>query len=352
MTTVFKLPYTFLTERYLTPKRARSPFVQQASPFQDFVIRCVRYAFANIPAKIGRVFFSREVSLPFLRFRMLRHGIREPPPWEEVGSKDTDGVRGVVISHDRHKAHDVVVYYCHGGGFSMGSAYFYLEPLIVLHTLLKRHCQHPAIFALEYDLVPDRIWPAQLQEVKQGYHYAVSLAGGDSSRVCLSGDSAGGTLVLSLLLKLSHGPPHSLPGMPGYAALLSPWVKLVSDNNQNTASDYLNVESLQLYGSQYAGSAGGVFDPEISPGCCTDLSRWRAASPKHGLYITYGSEEVLGPEIRILTRRLRKAGVNVSVKEEPGAVHAWVIARLFLAETLQERLWGMEEVVKAITTNI
>ena len=147
--------------------------------------------------------------------------------------------------------------------------------------------------------------------------------------------------MLSLLLKLSTGGQKSMGSMPGYAALLSPWVTLVSENNRDTASDYLNANSLHLYGSQYAGSVGGVHDPEISPGCCTDLSRWRAASPRQGFYIIYGSEEVFGPEIRNLARRLRKAGVNVSVKEEPGVPHAWVIARLFLAESLQERLWGM-----------
>lgn len=78
-------PYQFIKERYLTPREKRSSFVQRATPFQDFVIRCVRYAFANMPAYIGRVFFSKAVSLPFLRFRMLRHGYLRPPiPWREV----------------------------------------------------------------------------------------------------------------------------------------------------------------------------------------------------------------------------------------------------------------------------
>jgi hypothetical protein len=49
------------------------------------VIRCVRYAFAYIPAEIGRVFFSKLVALPFLRFRMLRHGyLKSPIHWHGV----------------------------------------------------------------------------------------------------------------------------------------------------------------------------------------------------------------------------------------------------------------------------
>ena len=82
---VLRLPYDFVKERYFTPLESRTPFVQRATPFQDIVIRCVRYAFANMPAYIGRVFFSKAVSLPFLRFRMLRHGyIRSPLQWREI----------------------------------------------------------------------------------------------------------------------------------------------------------------------------------------------------------------------------------------------------------------------------
>jgi hypothetical protein len=88
MLTVFQvlvIPYQFIRERIFIPHERRSPFVKKATPFQDFVIRCVRYAFANMPAFIGRVFFSKGVSLPFLRFRMLRHGIiTSPIRWTEV----------------------------------------------------------------------------------------------------------------------------------------------------------------------------------------------------------------------------------------------------------------------------
>lgn len=85
MSAVFCLPYQFLRERYLTPYRERSSFVQQATPFQDFIIRCVRYTFAKIPANICRVFLSKDVALPFLRFRMWRYGIfRSPVHWREI----------------------------------------------------------------------------------------------------------------------------------------------------------------------------------------------------------------------------------------------------------------------------
>ena len=85
--TALQLPLQFIRERYFTPKHKQTPFVQRANPFQDIVIRCVRYAFTNMPAFIGRVFFSKHVALPFLRFRMLRHGyLTAPLAWREVNA--------------------------------------------------------------------------------------------------------------------------------------------------------------------------------------------------------------------------------------------------------------------------
>ena len=233
----------------------------------------------------------------------------------------------------------------------MGSPYFYLEPHLVLLSLLQNHYQNPAIFSLDYDLVPDQKWPTQAEQVVSGYNLALSLVSNDSNRVCVAGDSAGGTLILSLLLGLGKdGGTETM--RPGYAVLLSPWITLVTDNNRDTKSDFLNSNSLHLYASEYAGSAKNLKNPLISPGCCNDIQWWRSAAPSNGFYFSFGSEEVLSFEAKALIRRLRKASVPVRVREEPGGVHAWVIASLFLGQTFQERIFGMREVVKAIVSNI
>ena len=245
-----------------------------------------------------------------------------------------------------------MVYYCHGGGFSMGSSYFYLEPLLGLFSLLKSNSQYrsPAVFALEYSLVPDEEYPTQLCQTIAGYQHVLSMVSNDASRVCVSGDSAGATLVLSLLLHIAKKGHERGTYGPGYAALLSPWATLVSEQNRDTPSDYLNTESLHLYASQYAGDH--LFDPLVSPGLCDDFGWLAAAAPSQGLYFSFGSEEVFGPEIRNLICKFRKSGVSVSVKEEPGGIHAWVIARLFLEDSREERVRGMRELVKAIAANI
>ena len=340
---VIQLPYSFIKERYFIPKSSRSPFINQASPFQDFVIRCVRYAFAHFPSRIGRIFFSKPVALPFLRFRMLRQGYTKAPiRWREINLKDTHGVWIIV---DPYEKPDIVVYHCHGGGLSMGSCYFYLEILLAWVSLLKdAGYRNPAIFSLEYTLVPDAVYPTQLEQTVTGYDYICKTVG-DPSRVCVGGDSAGATLILSLLLHIAKQPDYE-NRRPGYATLISPWTTLFSTQNRNTSSDFLDAKQLHKYGRQYAGSEENLDNPLVSPGVCKDGTWWAKASPSKGYCVLYGSEEVLGPELRDLIALWRKNGCAVSVREEPGAVHAWPVASMFLCDTQAERQKGLRDIVK------
>lgn len=333
----------------MTPHQQRSPFVQRASLFQDLVIRCVRYAFADIPAAIGKVFFSKWVALPFIRFRMLRHGIvRKPIYWTEV---HRDGVRGIYAVMDATRKPDIMLYYCHGGGFSMGSTYFYLEFLLVWLTLLKQAgYANPALFALDYTLVPEATYPTQVQEALAGYKYVLSTV--DSpSQVVVSGDSAGATLILSLMLCVS-GYSSLKNQMPGLAIIISPWSTIISPKNQNTPSDYLNADSLHLYGTQYIGKNGSQDNALVSPGRCDDLGWWRRASPSNGWYFIYASEEVFAPEAKDLIAKLRRAEVRVDEYEEYGWVHAWPVVKLFLCKKQEERQHGLRKMVDVISERI
>jgi acetyl esterase/lipase len=231
-----------------------------------------------------------------------------------------------------------------GGGFSMGSAYFYLEFLMAwLQTLKDSGFRNPAIFALEYTLVPDQIYPTQMGQTMLGYKFLLSIV--ESSRICVSGDSAGGTLILSLLLHL--GMDGAEKARPGFALLVSPWTTLVSSKNRDTRSDYLNADSLHLYGRQYSGHAS-LDDALVSPGVCADLAWWFRASPTRGFGCVYGSEEVFGPEIKDWTRIVREARCECKILEEPAGLHAWPVVALFLGEKRPERLKGLIEMTRLV----
>ena len=167
----------------------------------------------------------------------------------------------------------------------------------------------------------------------------------------MGGDSAGGTLILSLLLRLADDPQHTRQ-VPGLATLISPWVVIHSEKNTNTASDYLDSNTLHFYGSQYAGRKVSVHDPNISPGRNRDPLHWIKATPLYGWSFSFGSEEVLGPEIRDLISLLKKTGAEVDVNEEFGGIHAWPVALLYLGEIEEERLKALKKIVDLMRVKI
>ena len=252
----------------------------------------------------------------------------------------------------------------------MGSPYFYLEFLIGLVHLIRTsprapQFSNPALFALDYTLVPDATFPAQLHQTRAGYEHVLSIIS-DPSRIIPIGDSAGGTLILSLLLHLGRDADgddkdqedvanttrkkndHSKHDRPGFAVLISPWVTLLSPENRNTASDYINDESLRQYGRQYAGAKVSLYDAVVSPGMCRDEAWWRRAAPSGGIAFMFGSEEVLAPETRRLVGLMQHAGVDVAVREDHGAIHAWPVASLFLSDTGDARLRGLRDIVDMV----
>lgn len=235
----------------------------------------------------------------------------------------------------------------------MGSAFFYLEFLLAWVSLLKDEggYENPALFALDYTLVPEATYPTQVQQTLSGYKYVLSLVD-DSAQICVSGDSAGATLILSLLLCLSDYTTLR-NRMPGLAVIISPWAVIISPKNRNTSSDYLNAESLRLYGSQYVGTKARPSDSLVSPGCCKDFSWWKRASPSQGWFFVYGSEEVFAPETRDLVSLLKEAGkrqdgASVEVHEEPMWIHAWPVVKLFLCNSQEDRQSGLKSIVRVM----
>ncbi|KAI9167425.1 hypothetical protein HJFPF1_03552 [Paramyrothecium foliicola] len=382
-----QLPIQFVHERFFTPTRSQSLFVRQSSIFEDIVIRCVRYAFRNIPTDVGRVFFSRQVALPFARWRMLRHGfVKSPVYWREHSQGEgSSHFKGVWIMHKPEQPPDIVIFYAHGkimptdlpisvfstyqqsgGGFALGSCFFYLEFLLAWHhLLLNSGYKNPAIFALEYTLAPDDVYPKQIQETLHGYEHALDVAK-DASRVCVAGDSAGATLILSLLQELGAQPdnqkqkgaraevkggltepqPPSLP-LPNLAVLISPWVTLVTNLHRASRIDYLDRQTLWTYAHEYAGDKM-LYQHPASPGSCEDGELWKAASPRHGYFITYGEEEVFAPDIRNFLKRQIELGVSTEWLEFRGEVHAWPVASLFLSDSKEKRMQGLEAIMAEV----
>lgn len=193
-----------------------------------------------------------------------------------------------------------MILHLQGGGYIAGSPFIY-----------RRFAAHAArasrlpVFLPDYALAPEHPFPAEFEDALTAYDW-LQKNGFDHSRIALVGDSAGGGLALSLLMKLRE----TGAAMPGAVALVSPWTDLtVSSPSYDSLREVDPVNSrhrLRVAGRHYAG-AHNPADPMLSP-LFADLS---GLPPR---LIQVGSDEIMLDDSVIFAERARSAGVEVSLQ--------------------------------------
>lgn len=120
--------------------------------------------------------------------------------------------------HERKKTGDAgkrVMLYVHGGAYFFGS--------VDEHRYqMQRHARKlkARVFAPKYRLSPQFPFPCGIQDCLAAYLYLLTVQ--DPTTIILAGDSAGGGMVMSMLVILRD---RGLP-LPAGAVLISPWVDL------------------------------------------------------------------------------------------------------------------------------
>jgi len=111
---------------------------------------------------------------------------------------------------------DGVVFYCHGGGYQMGS--------IASHGALMADIAAASgtrVLGFDYRLAPEHRFPAALEDAVAVYRWLLDR-GTDPARIAFAGDSAGAGLAMATMLKARD---TGLP-LPAAAAFLSPWIDM------------------------------------------------------------------------------------------------------------------------------
>lgn len=205
--------------------------------------------------------------------------------------------------------------------------------------------------------------------------HILPLISNDSSKICFAGDSAGTTILLSLLLLLSNPqtnnshPPsspspiteHKSLGIPALASFISPWTEIHSPLHKNLPTDYLNVTSLNLYATQYLSTSSPSPTPFPAP-------LPSSALPPHGIQILYSPTELFAPSIKTFITTLQETYTSkprnkreeasengkgrLNLVEEIGGMHAWVIADIFLKTSREDRVRGVKKMAEWIRENI
>jgi acetyl esterase/lipase len=207
------------------------------------------------------------------------------------------------------------ILYIHGGGFVTCSAKTHrpITAALARKTGLK-------VFALDYRLAPENRFPAALDDVFEGYKRIREIEGGD---VILAGDSAGGGLVLSLLLRIREAGLKPL----ACAVCFSPWADLTPREPACLNAD----EDAMFFPGNMAEFAavyladGSDVDPLASP-IFADFSDLPP------VLFQVSSTEILIEDSRLIHEKILEAGGVSELQIFNGLCHCWQMLNWFVPE--------------------
>lgn len=216
-----------------------------------------------------------------------------------------------------------VILYCHGGGYSTGS-------IVYARTLTTKLAESTSmdVFCFNYRLAPENPYPAATQDAMKAWNYLMYLGYG-ARDVIVAGDSAGGNLALSLVLKLKSEKRILPRGM----VLLSPWTDLTasgkSHSSRESVDPVLDREYLARMTQNYA-AGQDLHDPFLSP-----LFGDMAGLPP--TYIQVGDNEMLLSDSTNLHKKMVKANVSVKIDVYKGMWHVFQMSPFKTAYEAMEK---------------
>jgi monoterpene epsilon-lactone hydrolase len=224
--------------------------------------------------------------------------------WKTISFGGLRAVEGSAPNVDRNR----ILLFFHGGAYNAGSNASHRD----LMGRLSRACALP-VLGVDYRLAPEHPFPAALQDASASYDFLLQK-GYTPSQIVLGGSSAGGGLLLALMLYLKQqGRP-----LPSSAVCISPWVDLTQSGDtfqSNEGRDLIRARRLESSASMYCQGEDRK-DPLLSP-LYGDLE---GLPP---LLIQVGTYELLFDQIQAFAKKAKKQKVAVTLEIWPEMLHSW-----------------------------
>lgn len=196
------------------------------------------------------------------------------------------------------------VLYLHGGAYTVGSP--------ATHRSLAAHlaaASGSAVYVLDYRLAPEHPYPAALDDAVGAYLELVTEHGVTPGTAPIAGDSAGGGLAVATARRLidRHGV------RPAALGLIAPLADPGSRDFPFDPDTVLNAAWISASARAYLGGHDAA-DPGYAP-LRGDLN----GLPPTLIHV--GTGEMLYPQVTEFARKLRDAGVEVTVTEQRDLWH-------------------------------
>ena len=234
-----------------------------------------------------------------------------------------EGMYAEWVSVNRAHMKKYVILHCHGGGYSTGSSLY-------ARTLTSKLAESTSmdVLCFDYRLAPEQPYPAATEDAMKAWN-CLMLSGYGARDVILTGDSAGGNLALSLVLKLKEEGRI----LPGGLVLMSPWTDLTSSGKSFTTKAELDpvLDSAYIDRMIHAYAEGqNLKNPFISP----LFGNFDGFPPT---YIQVGENEILLSDSLRLHQNLVDANVSVKMDTYPGMWHVFQMAPVKAAREAMDK---------------
>lgn len=199
----------------------------------------------------------------------------------------------------------------HGGGYVLGSMYSHRK--LYGHFAKATGC---AALIVNYARAPENLHPGPVNDCAAAYAGLLKDKGADPAKVAFVGDSAGGALALTTLLRARD---LGLP-LPAAAVAMAPYLDLEATGETYVTNDAVDVlgarDATLTFVEVFLGPNGNRHDPLASP-LYADL----AGLPP--ILLQTGGDDVLLDDSRRFHALALAAGVNVTLEVSPGQQHVF-----------------------------
>ncbi|MFG1605397.1 alpha/beta hydrolase [Actinoplanes sp. NPDC049265] len=221
-----------------------------------------------------------------------------------------DKVRGIPVRVYRPERPTAVIVYLHGGAWTTGD--------LDTHDLVtRRMCRDTGavVVAVDYRMLPEHPFPAPFDDAWDAMVWARALH--PELPFLIAGDSAGGTLAACVALRArDEGGPRIDAQILIYPAidddLDRPSMKAFSDGKR------VAIEDLRFFLGQYVAPEAAAGSAYALPGRATSLAGLPPA------LLAIAGHDLLRSAEEDYARRLREAGVGVTVQLDAEQVHGWI----------------------------
>jgi acetyl esterase/lipase len=220
---------------------------------------------------------------------------------------------------------DKLVMYVHGGGYVSGSCADH-------RGFVSKFAERCGVinYLYEYRLAPEHPFPAALDDSVKIYEQLL-IMGKKAENIIIAGESAGGGLVLAILLALKE---KKIP-LPKAAVAISPWTDLTCSSQSYTSKNKVSLAPLNswlVFSKHYIGN-DKADNPFISPlfGDLTGLPP---------IFINSGEDDELYEDGEKFYLKAKQAGNDIIFIAGKGMIHCYPL----LAPMFKEATEAMDEI--------